>query len=45
MYFPNTLSFFPVMLSALIIAVYSTVDIGCAMGIPCFSIAAKKASL
>jgi len=39
------LSFFPVMLSALIIAVYCTVDIGCVMGIPCLSIAATNASL
>ncbi len=45
MYFPNTLSFFPVMLSVLIIAVYCTVDICCAMGVPCFSIAATNASL
>jgi hypothetical protein len=33
------------MLSALIIAAYFTVDIGCAMGIPCFSIAATNESL
>ena len=45
MYFPNTLSFFPVMLSMLIIAAYCTVNIGCAIGNPCFSIAATNESL
>jgi hypothetical protein len=33
------------MLSMLIIAAYFTVDIGCAMGIPCFFIAATNESL
>jgi hypothetical protein len=45
MFFANTLSFFPLMLSALIIAAYCTVDIGSAMSIPCFSIAAMNESL
>jgi hypothetical protein len=34
-----------VILSALIIAAYITIDIGCAMGIPCFSIAVTNESL